>query len=386
MPDQRIVDYLRQNQGKYPVEALKAALVKQGFPEADVEEAARHAAGAEVPPAPATDFGTDAPADRVVFGVGRVLANGKAMFASPADFFSRLDPAARFGGPASAIAFWGFVSGVVTFLLAFVVPPPFGLIAAGAQVVMLPVMAVVLSFIAAGLFHVICLILGGQGTYALSYQVIAAMSTLFPVSTLLGQVPYGVIPVQLVGLWLSVSAAHSAQKVGKGKAWAAFGLLTAFGVLGSILAQAGLKELERAGGDPAALSAPESLPADAAQMLGQLGGQMTPEAQKMMADAMANPGAILQELTKYGNLAEPPQPTLALLDSSGQARLRKSWATMSAPMRKSLVETLPGVPEAERNGFMDQMEAYTKDMDATLQQSMKLIEQAQKQLAEPPRR
>lgn len=386
MPDQRIIDYLRQNQGKYPVDALKAALVKQGFPAADVEEAARQATGdapaGAVPPPPASELGTDAPEERVVFGVGRVLANGKAMFASPAAFFARLDPAARFGGPAASIAFWGFVSGVITFLLAFVVPSPFGIIAAGAQVVMLPVMAVLLSFVGAGLFHVICLILGGKGTYASSYQVIAAMSTLFPVSTLVGQVPYGVIPVQLVGLWLSAAAAQAAHGVTKGKAWAVFGLLTAFGVMGSILAQAGLKELE----NPAALSAPEALPADAAQMLGQLGGQMTPEAQKMMADAMANPAGILQELTKYGNLAEPPSQTLALLDDAGQARLKKAWATMSGPLRKSLVETLPGVPPEERNGFLDQMESYTKDMDATLQQSMKLIEQAQKQLEAPPRR
>lgn len=386
MPDSRIIDYLKQNQGKYPLEALKAALVKQGFPEADVEDAARQATDAAdgVPPPPGAALGTEPPADRVVFGFKTAVANGKTMLSGPHEFFSRLDPASRFGGPVASIAFWGAVSGLVTFLLAFVRPSPFGLIAAGLQVVLLPLMAVLLSFVAAGLFHVMCLILGGKGSYVVSYQVIAAMSALFPLSTALSLAPYGVIPVQLVGLWLSVSAAHAAHGVGKTKAWVLFGLFTAFGVLGSIFAQAALKEFERGAG--LGVTAPEGIPADAAQALGALGGQMTPETQKLMSEAMANPGAILQELTKYGNLAQPPAETLALLDAQGQARLGKSWTTMSAPMRKSLVETLPSVPEGERNGFMDQMETYTKDMDATLQQSMKLIEQAQQQLNQPTRK
>ena len=148
------------------------------------------------------------------------------------------------------------------------------------------------------------------------------------------------------------------------------------------MAQAGLREFERAGG-LSTMEPPQGIPADAAQALGALGGQMTPDVQKMMTDAMQNPGAILQELTKYGNLAAPPPETMALLDAAGQARLAKSWTTMSAPMRKSLVETLPSVPPEERTNFMDQMESYTQDMNATINQSMKLIEQAQKQMAQP---
>lgn len=383
MPDSRIIDYLKQNQGKYPLESLKAALVKQGFPEADVEEAARQATGAPpapgVPQPPDSGFGTEPPADSVVFGLKTAVSNGKAMLSGPHEFFSRLDPAAGYGGPVASIAFWGVVSGVLTFLLSFVRPSPFGIIAAALQVVLLPVFAILLSWVGAGLFHVMCLILGGKAPYKVSYQVIAAMSALFPVSTALSLIPMGVIPVQLVGLWLSVSAAHAAHGVGKTKAWVLFGLLTAFGVIGSIMAQAGLKEFERGAG--LRQSMPQGIPPEAAEAMSALGGQMSPDAQKMMNDAMQNPGAILQELTKYGSLATPPDATMALLDDEGQARLKKAWATMSAPMRKSLVETLPNVPPAERNGFMDQMETYTKDMDATLQQSMKLIEQAQKQMA-----
>lgn len=60
MPDQRILDYLNQNLGKYPLEHLKQALVQNGFSIEEVEEAVAivsgHASSApgapNIPPAP----------------------------------------------------------------------------------------------------------------------------------------------------------------------------------------------------------------------------------------------------------------------------------------------------------------------------------------------
>ncbi|MDE2293432.1 MAG: hypothetical protein KGL53_15230, partial [Elusimicrobia bacterium] len=77
---------------------------------------------------------------------------------------------------------------------------------------------------------------------------------------------------------------------------------------------------------------------------------------------------------------EPPAATLALLDPAGQARVSSQWPSLSAPVRKSLVETLPSVPPAQRGAFLDQMDSYTKDMNGAIQQSMKLLQQAQQQM------
>ena len=44
MVDPRCVEYIRANKEKYPLEALKAALLKAGVSPADVEEAVRLAA------------------------------------------------------------------------------------------------------------------------------------------------------------------------------------------------------------------------------------------------------------------------------------------------------------------------------------------------------
>lgn len=384
MSDPRIVEYLRLNMGKYPVDALKAALVKQGFSEADVEAAAAHAAGDSAPP-PAPSIDGQTPAEYVLFGPKRMVANASGLFKDPADFFSRLDPEAGYGPAISTIAAWGAVSGVLTLLISFVKPSPFGIVASAVQIVVLPIMAILMSFIAAGIFHVVCLVLGGKGSYKMSYQVIAAMSALFPISTVLGAIPFGTVPIQLYGLFLSVTAAAAAHSVVKARAWIAFGILTAIGVLGSIFAHIGMKQMEQGGLGmrPAIPGQPQAMPPEAAQMLSQLGGQMTPEAQEAMKQAMENPGAILQELTRYGNLETAPESTLALLDAEGQARLSKAWPQMSAPMRKSLIETLPSVPPAERNGFMDQMDAYTKDLNTTLNESMKMIQQAMDQQQAP---
>ena len=381
MSDPRIVEYLRLNMGKYPVDALKAALVKQGFPAADVDDAAAQASGGAPPPPPSLDDdGRGTPSgDAVVFGLGNAVANALALFKDPEGFFSRFDREASYGPAVVHIMFWGAVSGVLTLLLAFVKPAPFGTLAAGLQIVILPVMGALISWLGAGIFHVICLILGGKGPFKQSYQVIASMAAMFPISTLLGAVPFGTVPVQLYGLYLSVTAAGAVHGVAKARAWIVFGIFTGLGILGSIFAHIGMANFRQPGlaGFSVPGGAPQALPPEAAQMLSQLGGQMTPDAQKAMQDAIQNPMAIVQELTRYGNLAEPPAETLALLDDAARARLAKSWPQLSAPMRKSLIETLPSVPAAERGAFMDQMDAYTKDINATLNQSMQLMQQAQ---------
>lgn len=381
MSDPRILEYLRLNIGQYPVDALKAALVKQGFPAADVDAAAAEASGGAPPPppSPAGDGMGTPSGDTVVFGLKYAVPNAIALFKDPAGFFSRFDRDGSFAPAIIHIMFWGALSGVITLLLALVRPSPFGIMVAGLQIVILPIMGALISFIGAGIFHVICLILGGKGPFKKSYQVIASMSAMFPVSTLLGIVPFGTVPVQLYGLYLSVAAAGAVHGVAKTRAWIVFGIFTGLGILGSIFANIGLANFPRtAMSTPSAIGGmPQALPPEAAQMLSQLGGQMTPEAQKAMQDAMQNPGAILQELTRYGNLATPPAETLALLDAAGKAHLTKTWPQISAPMRKSLIETLPSVPEGERGAFMNQLDAYTKDINSTLNQSMQMIQQAQ---------
>lgn len=394
MPDSRIIDYLRQNQGKFPLDALKAALVKQGFPEADVDEAARQASGEApsvgVPPPPGAALGTEPPADRVSFGLVTALPNAKAMLTNPKEFFSRLDPSESFKASLVTIAFWSVVTAVIQLPInAFrsnPIPWPFAV----GTVFTMPILSAIISWPSAGIYHVLCLILGGKAGFKSSYQAFAAMSALFPLSAIFSNLPFGFAVPLSVSLWLSINHANSAHGISKVKAGVVMGIITLLTIVGlAFLVAVGQMTNYGFPGTTAPNTAngmPEGIPSDVAQTLGALGGQMTPETQKLMADAMQNPGAILQELTKYGSLAEPPEATMALLDSAGQARLAKAWPTMSAPLRKSLVETLPSVPEGERPAFMDQMEAYTKDMDATLQQSMKLIEQAQQQLNQPNRK
>ncbi|MDE2292416.1 MAG: YIP1 family protein, partial [Elusimicrobia bacterium] len=302
MADQRIVDYLSQNAGKYPLDALKAALVKQGFPEAEVEEAARQAAGApapaEPPPAP--------PADAVSFSPKNMFANAAALAKGPEAFFERVDPEGGYGPAVATIALWGLLSGLLTFLLTFAHQTPFGPAVGAAEIVLLPVLAVILSWLAAAIFHVVCLILGGKGTFKASYQLVAAMSALFPVSTLIGLVPFGVVPIQLVGLYLSVVGAARLHQVGRTKAWVAFGALTALGLVGTVIGQLQMGGRASPFAPPAAVGgAPQGIPPEAAAALGRLGGlegKMTPEARKAMQEAMANPAAVLQEITKYGDM------------------------------------------------------------------------------------
>ena len=64
MVDPRCVDYIRTNKDKYPMDALKAALLKAGASPADVEEAVRLATAPPPAPEPTPASKTARPAHR----------------------------------------------------------------------------------------------------------------------------------------------------------------------------------------------------------------------------------------------------------------------------------------------------------------------------------
>ncbi|MFH1724598.1 MAG: Yip1 family protein [Elusimicrobiota bacterium] len=402
MPDPRIIDYIRQNAGKYPIESLKQALVKQGFSSQDVEEAAGIATGqAPPPPAPAAPEapqsgmpaggGTATPETvpqegYVVFSPQNLIANAKALFQEPEAFFSRIDPKGPMGPAVVNLLLWAVISGFILGLIGFLVPAGmFGKAAALAQIIVFPVMAVIFSFIGAAVYHVVCLILGGKAPFRGSYQVISGLSALFPVSSVIGVIPFGNIPVQLYGLYLSVQSAAGVHKIAKKKAWIVFGILTALGIIGSItftMQARKLQQMASSGQFPGMMGAPTASPAG-----GGMPGLGDPAAadkmRRMMDQAMQDPGAVLQKLGRYSAMEEPPEETLALLDDETADRLLEIWPRMGAPIRQSLVENLPSIPRESRGDFIERTATASQSVNKAFDQSMQLLQQVMESQEQP---
>jgi hypothetical protein len=416
MPDQRIIDYFNQHKDAHSIENLKAALIKNGFPAAEVEEGAAIVQGQGAPQAapPMPDpgqpvvgeaAGGGGGGDYVDFSPKNLIANAKAFFTTPGPFFARIDPQSKIGAPLINLVIWSSISGVVTGLVTMVKSgnPLVGAGAAIGGAIFMPIFMGIMGFVTAGVWHIVCKILGGQAGYSGSYAAVAGMAPLFPISSLLGILPFGVVIAQAGGLYFSVEAAHGVHKIPRKKAWIAFGILTAlamlFTVIGTLASKRlasqvqggnfpGLEQLQNmspSGGQSSRGPASNNMGQDPqaamalAQKMLQGGGGGTPEQQEQMQAAMANAQRdgmkMLQQMGRFQQMAEPPRETLALLDSEGQAYLKSEWAALPGPIRMTVVQTMPKVRrQDQRTETLKRMVSQTANMNATMNQSMKMLQ------------
>jgi len=412
MPDQRIVDYLRQNMGTYPIESLKAALTKNGFPPDAIEEAAAFVAGQDVPPAPAAapigPSGEADPGGFIDFKPGNLFANAVFMAKQPEQFFSRINPNGGLGPPLVAVILWALISAPLSAVAVYSKSQSVGVTIAAAVggLFALPLVAVVMSFIGAGIFHVLCKILGGTAPFNGSFGAFAAMAALMPLSSLLGAVPFaGAVIPQLLGLYLAVHAAAGLHKAGKTKAWVLFGLLTAFWLLLSISAGIAAKRLKSSLGSfqgqiqtqsgsgfggrqtqTPPVNPQQAMQAASAMMQALGDEQANNDFQQAMHQAQTNPMGVIQTMQRYQNMKYPPKETLLLLDSRTSSQLVKEWPKMSGPIRQSLVESLPKMPPDERAGAVEEMieaNAGMGQVNEMLGQSMEMLNQVMGQQQQP---
>ena len=374
MPDAKIIDYLRQHKDKYPAEALKQALINNGFAPADVDEALRAVENeiAPPPPQPGTPPAGDTPsgAGRIRYAPGQLFSNAVAMVKDPEGFFSRLDPQAGLGGGVLNVLLWALVAALVSFALAMAGlggSTPGAKLVATIGVVFVPIVAVVLSFVGSLVFHVLCKIMGGSAAYSASYNALAGIIALAPVSAILHSVHplWGSLPVQLYGLYLSVHAASAVHAIPKKRAWIVFGLLTVLGLASQYFLNLANRRMQ-------ALTDPEKLQ-QTLGLPGQPGASVDPQ------QALQQAQQIMQGMERYGAMDAPPQETLSLLDEKGRARLAEVWPKLSAPVRQSLVQGLPQVPAGDRLQSIDQTVEATAGVNEMVNQGMQMLQQLQQQ-------
>ena len=191
MVDQRIVDYVRNGlRAGYKAADLKRALQQQGWPETDVDQAVQLAQGQakqtpQAPGVPTTHMG--------------LLTKMKKILISPSEFFE----AAKADHLAQALGYYAIVLLIPTIIMVIiaVVAPTvmmsafspesadaiggLGMLAGlmtGMAVLMaigMYFMALVATFISAGLYHVLVLLFGGRKPYSETYKAFTYSSTPF---------------------------------------------------------------------------------------------------------------------------------------------------------------------------------------------------------------
>ena len=166
---------------------------------------------------------------------------------SPAAFFREMPKTGGFVEPLVFMVVMSVVSGVLGGVL-HALTDILGLhLYAGVAmefmaIIMMPVLAAVGSaifgFIVAGILFVIWKLMGSHQDYETAYRCTAYLSAIFPITTLLGIIPYagGAIGLSVI-LYYLVTVSVETHHITSGKAWTVFGILTAVFVVLSVSAQ-----------------------------------------------------------------------------------------------------------------------------------------------------
>ncbi|MBI5241806.1 MAG: YIP1 family protein [Elusimicrobia bacterium] len=391
MVDPRCVDYIRTNQDKYPLNALKAELLKAGVTPADVEEAVRLATApppqdipatappvrrapasfaeifptAAASPAPAQEPARPRPAQQSL--PQGMLPRMRAILLSPAGFFRAMPRGGGWREPMLFVLAMSLACAVLQIAMVLA----FGSAGLGPSRAALTVFAAVFSvagalvaalvgtFIAAGLAHLIWLVLGSQQPFEASLRCVAFMSALLPVLGVAPGIPIAgpwlAIPLSLYGAYLFFPASIEVHEVDRKKASAAafaLGFLALLVTLVSAFGSARLRSAAR--GRPPSLMEASSA---AAKTLPPLPNAPTAEdLQRQMLSQIAQ----FQAQTAAGAAARPgsgppPSPEQALqavnaaLGALGGASGVKAAAPQS--LEALLPAQIPGLTRAgARNG------------------------------------
>lgn len=187
--------------------------------------------------------------------IAAIFQTAKSVITSPAGFFRTMPKTGGFVMPLVFMAAMGLVSGVIGGAL-HALDQALGLhLYAGVPIgsvylVLLPVLTavglVIFGFIGAGILFLIWKLMGSRQDYETAYRCGAYLAALFPITTLLGLLPYvgGAIGL-LVILYYLVIASVEVHALPPARCWTVFGMLTALIMLFSVSSQIATRGFDR---------------------------------------------------------------------------------------------------------------------------------------------
>ncbi|MDD5630315.1 MAG: YIP1 family protein, partial [Elusimicrobia bacterium] len=397
--DPRCVDYIRANKDKYPLEALKAALLKAGAPPADVEEAARQALGASAPvpeipltappmkrrspatfaeifpsqspaAAPAQKPAPAQPAPARPAPPQGLIARARSVVLDPWGFFRSMP---RTGGWKEPLVFL-IVMSLLNSALRLVLGVVFSLVSLGkfaaaagliagltgavAALIAVPIGAV----ISAGIAHLIWTLLGSKQPFETSFRCVAFMAALLPVQAVVQALPvvglWLAIPVSLYGIYLFLPASTEAHEVERKKATAAVLVLGGIVFLAQVVATFALWKLRRMAPQESAIRSIM----EASQAAARSGAQVRlPPTPTSAADIEKQVMSQLAQFQAQAAAGQTPDPAQAMQAMNAALGAMGANSNLKAVAAQGLQDLLPaqaaGLPRSGANSGKQQLGA-----------------------------
>lgn len=150
----------------------------------------------------------------------------------PAEFFQGMPKTGGFLEPLVFAVVMGLIAGIIQAILGIVgLGPAGGYGAAGmssslGMIIIMPISAVIGSFIGGAILFVIWKLMGSQENYETAYRCGAYLMALAPVTAIINAVPYaGIIVSMAIYTFYLVTASIHVHSIPSQKAWMVFGII-----------------------------------------------------------------------------------------------------------------------------------------------------------------
>ena len=171
------------------------------------------------------EAGSDVSAE-VKTGVTSIIEIAKKVILDPVGFFKEMPKTGGLADPLVFVAAVGVVSGGLTVILALF---KLGTLA---WIILMPIAAVIGSFIGGAIMFVIWKLMGSEQDFEAAYRCTAYSFAIHPIVVVLGLIPYVGMSIGLLwGLYLVVVVSVEVHSIKAKTAWIVFGILTAISII-----------------------------------------------------------------------------------------------------------------------------------------------------------
>ncbi|MGI9317694.1 MAG: YIP1 family protein [bacterium] len=180
------------------------------------------------------------------FDINTVISDAKKVLLQPAEFYRGMAKSGGYVEPLIYVIVMGFVAGILATLTSiFGGGVRFGAGAGLFAVVLLPIIAIVSSFVSGTIMFVIWKLMGSGESYETAWRCVAYSMAMFPVMMILQWIPYlGSVVGVVIVIWLMINASTEVHAIERKKAQVVLGVLGIFMVLGNISSERAARKWE----------------------------------------------------------------------------------------------------------------------------------------------
>ncbi len=161
--------------------------------------------------------------------LNNILKDAVHVLTDPAGFYRDMPKTGGFADPLIFVVVMAVLMGLAAALFSLFGASMVGSIAAGfGALFFVPIMAVLGSFIGAAILFVIWKLMGSAESYETAYRCIAYSAAVYPVTAVLGLIPYlGTIVGVALGIYLMINASIQVHKLERQTTYIVFGVIGA---------------------------------------------------------------------------------------------------------------------------------------------------------------